>query len=311
MRNVRAGFLYGLGAYFAWGLFPLYFILISQVNAFEVVSWRVMMTLLFCSVIVSITRRWQKVKEILRQPKMLGLFALASIFLYINWQVFVIGVMTGHVLETSLGYFINPIFTILFGVIFWREKLSRLQWIAVSIAGAAVLFSAISYGKVPWISIGLAVSFGLYGVVHQRIENVDGVTGLTIETFVSLPIGIVQLIIVSSVAGIGLFSFGPGMTVLVLLSGLITAIPLILFGESARRLPLTYVGFMQFLTPVLTFLFGYFIMREELPIERWIGFIGVWIALMFLITDMVIRLRRAPNPEAAAVQPLTGPIPLD
>ncbi|MBP6686072.1 MAG: EamA family transporter RarD [Leucobacter sp.] len=310
MKEMRAGLGYGIGAYLIWGAFPLFFTLIAVVNPFEVVSWRVVTTLLVCAVIVTVTRRWDRVAGVLKRPKTFGLFALSSVLLYANWQIFVLGVITGHVLETSLGYFINPLFTILFGVIFWREKLSRLQWIAVSIAGAGVLFSAISYGRVPWISLGLAVSFGLYGVVHQRINDVDGVTGLTVETLVSVPIGLIQLAIVASVAGLSAFTFGGGITTLVLVSGLLTAIPLILFGEAARRLPLTYVGFLQFLTPILGFLFGYFIMEEELPPARWIGFIAVWIALMFLIADMILRLRRAPSPELAH-QPHTGPIPLD
>ncbi|GAA1580175.1 EamA family transporter RarD [Leucobacter aridicollis] len=310
MKDTRAGLGYGIGAYLIWGGFPLFFTLIAVVNPFEVVSWRVVTTLLVCAVIVTVTRRWRRIGEVLKQPKTFGLFALSSILLYANWQIFVIGVISGHVLETSLGYFINPLFTILFGVIFWREKLSRLQWIAVVVAGTGVLFSAISYGRVPWIALGLALSFGLYGVVHQRIEDVDGVTGLTVETLVSVPIGLAQLAIVGSVAGLTAFSHGGVTTALVLVSGLLTAIPLILFGEAARRLPLTYVGFLQFLTPVLGFLFGYFIMHEELPIERWVGFIAVWIALMFLIADMIVRLRRSPSADLAH-QPHTGPIPLD
>lgn len=299
-----------MGAYLIWGAFPLFFTLIAVVNPFEVVSWRVITTLIVCVVIVTFTRRWGRIADVLRSPKTFGLFALSSILLYLNWQIFVIGVITGHVLETALGYFINPLFTILFGVIFWREKLSRLQWAAVIIAGAGVLFSTISYGRVPWIALGLALSFGLYGVVHQRIEHVDGVTGLTIETLVTVPIGLVQLVVVASVAGLSAFSFGGGITALVLVSGLLTAIPLIFFGEAARRLPLTYLGFLQFLTPILGFLFGFFVMGEELPLGRWVGFIAVWIALIFLITDMVLRLRRATDPRLAH-QPHTGPIPLD
>ncbi|KIP52243.1 EamA family transporter RarD [Leucobacter komagatae] len=310
MKETRAGLGDGIGAYLLWGTFPLFFTLIAVANPFEVVSWRVITTLIVCALIVTVTRRWDRIVSVLRAPKTFGLFALSSILLYANWQIFVLGVITGHVLETALGYFINPLFTILFGVIFWREKLSRLQWVAVIIAGAGVLFSAISYGRVPWIALGLAVTFGLYGVVHQRIEHVDGVTGLTVETLVSVPIGLVQLAVVASVAGLSAFAHGGVITSLVLVSGLLTAIPLILFGEAARRLPLTYIGFLQFLTPILGFIFGFFVMGEELPLARWIGFIAVWIALMFLIADMVVRLRRAPDPGTAH-QPHTGPIPLD
>lgn len=310
MTETRTGFIYGVGAYLIWGAFPLFFTLVAVVNPFEIVSWRVITTLIVCIGIVSLSRRWSQIAVILRSPKLFWSFALASILLYINWQLFVVGIVTGHVLETSLGYFINPLFTILFGVIFWREKLSRLQWIAVVIAGVGVLFSSIAYGRMPWIALGLAVSFGLYGVVHQRLQNVDGVTGLTVETMVSVPIGIAQMAVVAQFAGLSAFAHGPGVSVLVLLSGVLTAIPLIFFGEAARRLPLTYLGFLQFLTPVLGFLFGYFVMGEEVTLSRWIGFVAVWIALTFLVIDTVIRLRRAPAP-ALALQPHTGPIPLD
>lgn len=310
MQNVRSGLGFGLGAYLIWGTFPVFFTLIAAVNPFEVVSWRVITTLVICALIVTFTRRWGVVARLLRRPKLVGAFALSAVLLYSNWQLFVVGVMSERILETSLGYFINPLFTVLFAVLFWRERLSVLQWIAVGIAAAGVLYSAISYGKIPWISLGIALTFGLYGVVHQRIPNVDGVTGLTVETLVSAPIGLAQMVIVASTAGITAFSFGPTIGLLVLASGLLTAIPLILFGEAARRLPLTYLGFLQFLTPVLGFLFGYFIMHEELTTGEWVGFIGVWIALMFLITDMILRVRRAPSIEEAH-QPRTGPIPLD
>lgn len=306
----RSGLAFGFGAYLMWGAFPLFFTLIAAVNPFEVVPWRVITTLIICALIVTVTRRWGSVAEILRTPKKLGALALASLLLYANWQLFVVGVISGHVLETALGYFINPLFTILFGVIFWREKLSRLQWIAVSIAGIGVLVSTVAYGQFPWIAIGLAVSFGLYGVVHQRIDAVDGVTGLTVETFVSVPVGLVQLAILAVLpAGLAAFTHGPLVTVFVLLSGLVTAVPLILFGEAAQRLPLTYIGFLQFMTPVIGFIFGYFVMHEEMSTARWIGFVAVWIALVFLVVDMVAALRRAPQPQATA-EPRTGPIAL-
>lgn len=310
MSKVRAGLGYGFGAYLIWGAFPLYFTLVAAVNPFEIVAWRVVTALIVCVLIVTLTRRWSFVVAILKSPRMLAIFALATVLLYANWQIFVVGVVTGHILETSLGYFINPLFTVLFGVVFWREKLNRLQWIAVAIAAAGVLYSTISYGKFPWIALGLAVSFGLYGVVHQRLPNIDGVTGLTVESFIALPIGLVQAAVVASLVGITGLSHGVGVSVLVLLSGILTAAPLILFGEAARRLPLTYLGFLQFLTPVIGFLFGYFVMNETLTAGQWVGFIAVWIALMCLIADMLRQARTAPS-SRMPIQPTTGQIPLD
>ncbi|QZY52750.1 EamA family transporter RarD [Leucobacter tenebrionis] len=307
MNRTRAGLGYGLGAYLIWGVFPLYFGLIAMVGPFEVVPWRVGATLVFCVILVSLTRRWSQVTAILRSPRLLGWFALSSLLLYANWQLFVVGVMTGHVLETSLGYFINPLFTILIGVVVRKESLTRLQWWAVGIAAVGVTTAAIAYGVFPWIALGIAASFGLYGAVHKHAgEQVDGITGLTVETFASLPIAAVQLLIVASTTGITAFSFGPGIAALVLLSGIMTAVPLILFGEGTRRLPLSYMGFLQFLTPILGFLYGYFVMHEEMPVSRWIGFVAVWIALVILIVDMLGQIRRSPT-----AQTNTGPIPLD
>lgn len=307
MKATRAGLGYGIGAYLVWGAFPFYFGLIAMVGPFEVVPWRVATTLLFCAILVTVLRRWRRVLAILRNPRQFGLFAISSLLLYINWQLFIIGVMTGHVLETSLGYFINPLFTILIGVVVRKERLTRLQWVAVSVAAIGVTVSAIAYGAFPWIALGLACSFGLYGAVHQYAgASVDGVTGLIVETFATLPVAAVQLVIVANVLGLTVFSFGPGIAGLVFFAGVMTAVPLILFGESARRLPLSYLGFLQFLTPILGFLYGYFVMHEEVSAGRWIGFIGVWIAVVILVIDMVRQIRRSPDARVN-----TQPIPLD
>lgn len=307
MKQTRAGLGYGIGAYLIWGAFPFYFGLIAMVSPLEVVPWRVGTSLIFCVILATFTKRWAQIAVILRTPRLLGWFALSGLLLYANWQIFVIGVMTGHVLETSLGYFINPLFTILIGVIVRKERLSRLQWAAVGIATVGVIIAGIAYGSFPWIAVGVALTFGLYGAVHKHVgDHADGLTGLTVETLVTVPVGILQMIVVAVTVGLTAYTFGPGILLLVLGSGIMTAVPLILFGESARRLPLSYLGFLQFLTPILGFLYGYLVMHEEVSLGRWIGFIAVWIALVLLITDMIIQLRRSPQAQLA-----TGPIPLD
>ena len=296
MRQTRAGLIFGASAYLIWGSFPAYFSLIMVVSPLEVVPWRVMMTLLFCAILLTFSRRWGQLTQVLKRPKQLGWFTLSALMLYANWQLFVIGVMTGHVLETALGYFINPLFTILLGVILRKERLTRLQWIAVSIAAVGVTASAIAYGTVPWIALGLAFSFGMYGALRKYAgDDTDGVTSLAIETLTTVPLAIIQLIVVAAVLGLSAFSFGTGISALVLLSGVVTAVPLILFGEAGRRLPLSYLGFLQFLTPVLSFVYGFFVMHEEVSTGRWIGFIAVWIALVLLIIDMVRQVRSAPG----------------
>lgn len=307
MSTRRLGFIYGIAAYLCWGAFPLFFMLLAAVDPFEAVPWRVITALGFCVIAVTVVRSWGSVLQILRSPRMLGWFALCTVLLYANWQIFVFGIVTGHIIETSLGYFINPLFTVFIGVVFRRETLTRLQWIAIAIAGVGVLVAAIAYGRVPWIALGLAVSFGLYGAVHKKVgESIDGVTGLTVETLTTLPVALIQLAIVSQVIGLTAFSHGPWIGALVLWAGVMTGIPLILFGEAARRLKLSYLGFVQFLTPILGFLYGYFVMHEAMPAPRWIGFVSVWIALVILMVDVVIQLRKAPD-----VPPTTGPIRLD
>ncbi|MGJ0202900.1 EamA family transporter RarD [Leucobacter sp. gxy201] len=292
MSSTRTGLAFGIGAYAFWGAFPFYFTLIAVVNPLEVVPWRVATTFAVCIVAVTVLRRWRLVRAILRTPKQFGWFALSSLMLYANWQIFIIGVITGHVIETALGYFINPLFTIVLGVIFLKERLSRLQWTAVAIAAVSVLVSAIAYGSFPWIALGLAFSFGMYGLLRKRTGEVDGITGLMIETLASAPIAVVQLVLVGVFAGLTGLSHGTGITVLLMLSGVMTAIPLVLFGEAARRLPLSTLGFIQFLTPIINFLYGYFVLHEEMTFGRWAGFLGVWCALAILVFDMVRTGRR-------------------
>jgi len=303
----RLGYVYGFAAYLCWGAFPLFFSLLGAIDPYEVVPWRVITALVFCVIAVGAMRAWAPILAILRSPRMLGWFALSSVLLYANWQIFVVGIVTGHIIETALGYFINPLVTILIGVVVRKERLTRLQWLAVAIAALGVLISAIAYGQFPYIALGLAFSFGLYGAVRkQTSQDIDALTGLSIETLIGSIIAVVQLGIVLVLSGhLGAFDHGPDVTVPLLLSGVVTAIPLLLFAAGNRRLPLSHMGFIQFMTPVLAFLTGYFVFHEEMPTARWIGFIAVWVALIVLIADMVLSIRRFRATPAGA-GPLSG-----
>lgn len=305
------GFVYGIGAYLCWGLFPLYFSLLAKVDPFEVVPWRVITALGFCFVAVTAMRAWNPVLEIARSPRMLGWFAICTVLLYSNWQIFVYGIVTGHIIETALGYFINPLVTILIGVVVRKERLTRLQWVAVGIAAIGVLTSSIAYGRFPYIALGLAISFGLYGAVRKQVsQNIDALTGLTVETVFGSVLAVAQLGLIYLVVGhLGAFDHGPAVTVPLLLSGVATAIPLLLFAAGTRRLPLSYMGFIQFATPILGFITGYFIFNEAMPPVRWIGFIAVWIALIVLVVDMLAMLRRIRRGVPLAAPP-TGEIPV-
>lgn len=291
----RLGYVYSFSAYLCWGAFPLFFSLLAAVDPYEVVPWRVITTLVFCAIAVTAMRSWKANWAILRSPKMLGWFALSSVLLYANWQIFVVGVISGRIIETALGYFINPLVTILIGVFVRKERLSRMQWVAVAIAAVGVLVSAIAYGRFPFIALGLAISFGLYGAVRKHSgDRVDALTGLSVETIIGSVIAVPQLLVILMLTGrLDAFSHGADVTIPLLLSGVVTAIPLLLFGAGMRRLPLSQMGFIQFLTPILGFLTGYFVFHEEMPLARWVGFVAVWVALVVLIVDMIRALRRA------------------
>ena len=310
--NNRIGYVYGAAAYLWWGTFPLFFMLLAAVDPFEIVPWRVFTSLVFCALLVTIMRSWGTIRAILRSPRMLGWFTVSSLLLYINWQLFVIGVVSGRIIETALGYFINPLITILIGVVVRKERLAPLQWVAVVIAAVGVLVSSIAYGQIPFIALGLALSFGLYGAVRKQVSaDIDALTGLTVETMVGTVFAAVQLVLVVVLVGeLQALTFGPAVTIPLLLSGAMTAIPLMFFAAGNRMLPLTHMGFIQFATPILNFLTGYFIFHEPMPVARWIGFIAVWVALVVLFWDILKRVRQHRQASLEPQDPKTGEVPV-
>jgi len=296
-----AGTLYTIGAYLLWGVFPLYFLLLDPTGPFEVVAWRLLLTLVFCILLLAVTRGWEKLRVIWRQPKLLVLTALAGALIYINWQVFVIAAMSGHVVETSLGYFINPIFTVLLGVLVLHERIRMAQWVAIGIAAVAVGVIIVAYGSFPWIALSLTASFGLYGLVKKKIgPSVDAVSGLTLESFWMIPIAAVILVVVAQDGhGITMGTVSPLHTVLLSCAGIATAVPLLLFAAGTRRVDLSLIGMIQFITPIMQFLLGWAVLREPMPAERWIGFILVWIAIAVFVVDLLVQKGRGRR-EAAA-----------
>ncbi|MGQ7310845.1 EamA family transporter RarD [Microbacterium arabinogalactanolyticum] len=301
MSTKSAGTLYTIGAYLLWGVFPLYFLLLDPTGPFEVVAWRLLLTLVFCILLLAVTRGWEKLRVIWRQPKLLVLTALAGALIYINWQVFVIAAMSGHVVETSLGYFINPIFTVLLGVLVLHERIRMAQWVAIGIAAVAVGVIIVAYGSFPWIALSLTASFGLYGLVKKKIgPSVDAVSGLTLESFWMIPIAAVILVVVAQDGhGITMGTVSPLHTVLLSCAGIATAVPLLLFAAGTRRVDLSLIGMIQFITPIMQFLLGWAVLREPMPAERWIGFILVWIAIAVFVVDLLVQKGRGRR-EAAA-----------
>jgi chloramphenicol-sensitive protein RarD len=289
-----AGVAYAGGAYLLWGVLPLYFLLLAPTGPWEVVAWRVVLSLVFCLVLLTVTRGWAAFREILRHPKLLGLTALAGLLIYINWQVFVIGTLTGHVVETSLGYFINPITTVLLGVFVLKERIRRLQWAAIAIAASAVVVIIVAYRAFPWIALSLTASFGLYGLIKKQIgPAVDAVSGLTLESFWLIPIAVVQLILVAQTpTGLTMGANGWVHALVLGVAGIVTAVPLLLFAAGTRRVNLTVIGMIQFVTPVMQFILGVTVLNEPMPPERWAGFILVWIAIGVFVVDLLLAARR-------------------
>ena len=283
------GLLYGLLAYFIWGSFPLIINATEFANPFEVVVWRVVFGFLFAALLVSIVGGWREISQLIRSIKAMKWVAVASLFIFINWSVYVVAVATENVIETSLGYFINPLVTVLFAVIFLKEKLRTMQWVALSIGLVAVLVLSFDYGRLPFIALILALSFAIYSLAKNKVgKKIPALQSFTIESGMVLPFALIQLWIVAQFSPIMILS-GPIETSLLVAFGILTAIPLILFGAAASRIPLSTIGFIQYLTPTLQFSVGFFILGEPMPTVRWIGFGLVWISLAVLTVDALSR----------------------
>lgn len=292
-RSGPAGALYALGAYVLWGVFPLYFLALLPSDPWEIVGWRITLSFVFCALLLTVLRAWRRLWAIVRQPRLLGLTALAGALIYVNWQTYLVGTLTGHVIEASLGYFINPLVTVLLAVVVLRERLRPAQWAALGIAVIAVVVIVVGYGAFPWIALTLAVSFGVYGLVKKQIgPSVDALSGLTLESAWLTPLAIVQLVIVASTSGVTLFTAGPWHATLLLAAGAVTAVPLLMFAAGARRTPLSLLGLLQFVAPILQFAIGAWVLHEDMPLERWIGFGLVWLALIVLTVDSLRASRR-------------------
>lgn len=283
------GLTFGVSAYLIWGSFPLIITAASFANPFEVVVWRVVFGFLFAALLVTLTRSWAQTVELVKSPKKLGWVAVASLFIFVNWSVYVVAVATSNVLETSLGYFINPLITVLFAVVFLKEKLRRGQWVALGIGFVAVVILTFDYGRPPWIALVLAISFGTYSLAKNRVGGkIRALQSFTIESGIVLPFALIQLWIVSMFTPIMIFSGVVEATILISF-GILTAIPLILFGAAASRVRLSTIGFIQYLTPILQFSVGYFILEEPMPPVRWVGFALVWLSLVVLTSDALRR----------------------
>ena len=296
MNKEKLGLVYGLGAYVLWGLFPLYWPLLKPATSPEIVSHRAVWTMVFCFIILAITKSLKSTLATFKRPKVAAKLFTASILVSINWLIYIWATNNGHVVEASLGYYINPLIAIAFGIILLKERMRLMQWVSVSIATIGVLVLTIDYGRLPWIAFGVALSWGTYGLIKKQL-NLGAVEGLAIETLIAFIPYCVYLLFLGS-KGEGQFGQGVSLTILLVSAGAVTAIPLLLFNASTTRLPLTTIGLLQYITPTLTFIIGVWVNYEVMSTARWIGFVIIWIALFVLAYDLV-RSGRAVNNSIA------------
>jgi len=289
----KTGLLFAVSSYVLWGTFPLYWPLLKPASALEIVSHRAVWTLVFCVIILAITKALKNTVATIRRPKIAAKLLLTSILISINWLVFIWATTNGHVVETSLGYYINPLAMITFGVIALKEKLRKLQWVAISIATVGVFVLTIDYGRLPWIALLIALSWGSYGIMKKQL-GLGALEGLAIETFISGFFYLGYLIYIGN-QGTGQFGRTTGLTLLLISAGAVTAIPLLLFNGATTRLPLTTIGLLQYITPTLTFCIGVWVRHEDMSAARWAGFVIIWVALSVLALDLLKSSRTVDN----------------
>lgn len=292
----RAGLLYGVGAYLLWGVMPLYFKLLTEVAPTEIVAHRILWSLLFLGVLATIWRRWPAIRAAASSGRVLITLTVSALLIAVNWLVYVYAVVSGHVLEGSLGYYLNPLVNVLLGVVLLKERLSRPQIVAVALAAAGVMVLAAGAGSGLWISLVLAASFGCYGFL-RKVAPVDSLEGLWIETLVLAPVAFGWLLWLQAAGDLGFFRVGVDVALLLALGGAVTAIPLLMFTAAARRLPYSTLGFLQYIAPSMQFLLAVLAFGEPLTAAHLLCFGAIWTALaIFTIDGWRLARQRAAAP---------------
>ncbi|MGV3016079.1 EamA family transporter RarD [Rothia sp. 88186D007BW] len=297
------GGLYAFSCYLIWGLFPLYFMLTAPASPLEIVAGRVLFSLIFCLLLLSLTQQLKKLKALLGNLRQVGLLLVASLLIFGNWLLYIIATTNNNVMEASLGYYINPIVSVALGVIFLGERLRTLQWAGIGLAILAVLVMVIFYGSVPWLGLGMAFTFGFYGLVKKQVGAIPALVSLSVETLLLAPLAAVLMWHFAQSGRLTLLSEGPAHFWILAASGIITAVPLLLFAGAAARIPLTVLGMVQYVGPTLQFLLALFVTQEHLSAGRWAGFVLVWVAAAFFITDSLLTQRKGPGQRPPAVVP--------
>jgi len=288
----QKGLIYGLTAYLIWGFFPLYFKLIDVVPSIQILAHRFVWSFLLIAIIITFRHEWEMIISLVKRPKIFAAYAIAGGLLAINWGVYVWGVNHGHIVETSLGYFINPLLNVVLGVFILREKLHWSKWIPVGLAALGVLYLTIQTQALPWIGLVLAFSFGLYGLV-KKVAPLNSLQGLTLETM-TIFIPALGYLLAMNMKGEGvIFHTTWLINILLILTGILTVVPLLLFGNAVRMIPLWALGFLQYVTPTCQFLLGVFVFQEPFSSHRLVGFAMIWLALLLFSMGELMSRRQA------------------
>lgn len=301
--EVRRGTAYGFLAYGIWGMFPLYFAALEPSGAWEILAHRILWTLAVCALVLLVRRDLAWIRPFVRNRRLVLGISAAALVLSLNWVVYVYAVLTARTYEAALGYFLNPLITIALGVLVLRERLRPLQWAAVAVGAVAVVVMAVGGGAFPWIAVVLALSFGSYGLLKNRVgRSLDALHSLVAETAVMTPVALGILAVAMTTGATTFLGHGGAHTALLVASGVVTAVPLLFFAAAARRIPLVTIGLLQFLTPVLQLVVGVVVLDEHVTTARWVGFAVVWVALVMLSVDS-LRSARATRSERRALDP--------
>ncbi|PSV24808.1 MULTISPECIES: EamA family transporter RarD [unclassified Photobacterium] len=290
----KRGIILAISAYTMWGIAPIYFKSITSVPPLEILSHRVIWSFFFLALIIAFSRQWVRVKAVLTQPKTLFLLTISALLVGCNWLIFIWAVNNNHLLDASLGYYINPLLNVLLGMLLLGERLRRLQWAAVLIAAIGVIAELIQFGSLPWIAFALATSFGFYGLLRKKI-NIDAQTGLFIETFVLLPLAAIYLFFISSSPTANLTDNSFNLNLLLVAAGIVTTLPLLCFTGAATKLKLSTLGFLQYIGPSLMFILATFIYQEPFKLEHGITFGCIWLALLLFSIDGIRSHQQSSN----------------
>lgn len=294
---MKKGILNGIAAYVMWGVFPIYWKLLHEVPALQVIGHRITWSFLLLILFILLTKQWREFRSAALNATTFGIYSVAAVLLTINWLVYVWGVNAGFIVETSLGYFINPLISVLLGVIFLHERLRPAQWIPVALATAGVAYLTVAYGRLPWIALLLAFSFGFYGFV-KKLAPLGSLYGLTLETGIAFPVALVYLYFIGFNNMGAFLQTGAQVDLLLIGAGIVTTIPLLMFASAARQIPLTLVGLLQYIAPSMQFLIGVFLYKEPFDHAHLIGFGIVWAALVLFWVENFLAHRVTVGPIA-------------